>query len=67
MIKIKLSEIMGRKRIRPVDLAKTTGLSKTTIHKLYYEKNSNIGVETLNKLCKELDCSISDLLEYIPD
>lgn len=67
MIKIKLSEIMGRKRIRPVELAKITGLSKTTIHKLYYEKSANLGVETLNKLCKALDCKISDLLEYIPD
>jgi len=67
MLKIKLSEIMGRKRIRPVDLAKMTGLSKTTIHKLYYEKSANLGVETLNKLCKTLDCKISDLLEYVPD
>lgn len=58
---------MGRKRVRPVDLAEMTGLSKTTIHKLYHEKSVNLGVETLNKLCKALDCHIHHLLEYIPD
>lgn len=44
-----------------------TGLSKDTIYLLYYDKNRTVKLETIDKLCKALDCKVEDLFEYIPD
>jgi putative transcriptional regulator len=67
MIKNNLSKIMGEKRIRIVELHRMTGLSQPTIINLYYEKNKNVSLETLNKICNALEVSIGELFEHIPD
>lgn len=67
MINNKLSEILGKKRIRMSELQKMTGLSHTTIINIYYDRSKNISFDTINKLCTALDCSIGELFEYIPD
>ncbi len=67
MINNKISEILGKKRIRMLELQKMTGLNHTTIINLYYDRSKNINFETINKLCKALDCDIHELFEYIPD
>ncbi len=66
-IKNNLSKIMGEKRINMRELHRNTGLSTNTIFRLYHNKTSNINFITLAKLCKALDCSVSDILEYVPD
>jgi len=67
MIRNKLSELMGRKRIKMSEVAKISGLSKITIFNLYHDKSKSIGFETLNKLCWALECVIQDIFEYISD
>ena len=67
MINNKLSEILGKKRIRMSELQKMTGLSHTTVINIYYDRSKNISFETIDKLCKALECNIQDLFEYIPD
>lgn len=41
------------------------GISHSTLTRL--KKNQAITTETLNKLCKILNCDISDIAEYRPD
>ena len=67
MIINKLSEIMGRKRVRMAELQKWTGLSHTTIIKLYYDKSTSIKLDTMNRICNALDISVGELFEHIPD
>ncbi|HBG49753.1 MAG TPA: Cro/Cl family transcriptional regulator [Cyanobacteria bacterium UBA9971] len=67
MINNKLSEILGKKRIRMSELQKMTGLSHTTIISLYYARSKNISFETIDKLCEALECNIQELFEYIPN
>jgi len=67
MIKNKLSELMGRKRIKMSEVAKIAGLSKVAVFKIYHDKNKVISLETINKLCWALECEIQDIFEYIPD
>jgi putative transcriptional regulator len=67
MIKVHLSRIMGEKRLKISDVAKKTGLHRNGITKLYNEDTQGITFETLQALCKALDCKVGDLLEYIPD
>ncbi len=66
MIKSKLSEIMGKKRIKMSELQELTGLGINTIRKIYYNTGNNVSYSTLDKICEALDCKISDILEYVP-
>ncbi len=67
MILNKLSEIMGRKRIKMYELARMTGLARSTVFELYYDNTKVLKLETLNKICWALECKVEDILEYIPD
>lgn len=67
MVKVHLSKLLGIKRINQASLARSTGIRPATINDLYHEFATQISFEQLNQICESLDCSISDLLEYIPD
>lgn len=66
-IKVHLSRIMGEKRIKISELADMTGLHRNGITKLYNEKTDGIKFDTLEKLCRALDCSVGELIEIIED
>ena len=65
MIKIKLRELMWDKNITAIDIQRETGIHATTISKIIHNKHTNIGLETIDKLCEALDCKVQDLLEFI--
>ena len=45
-------------------LIKNHHISSSTIDKL--RKNKPVNVTTINDLCRILECSVSDVMEYIP-
>ena len=59
--------ILAEKRLRVADVVRATGMSKTTLHKLYNDDSSRIDFETLDKLCRFLEVQVGDLLEYKHD
>lgn len=67
MIKNHLSKLMGEKRITITDVAKSTGMSASTISNLYNEKVKRLDFDTLEKLCEFFNCNIQDIIEYIPN
>ena len=67
MIKIHLSRILGEKRITQAELARQTGIRPSTISEIYNEIAERLNVEYLDRICEYLDCSITDLIEYIPN
>lgn len=67
MIKNNLSTIMGSKRINKAELARISGLSYDTILNLYNDVNKGIEFATLDKLCWALQCTPSEIFEYIED
>lgn len=67
MIKNNLSRLMGEKRITIQEMYKVTGLSRSTISNIYHARMTNISLNTINKICWYLNCSVADLFEYIPD
>ncbi len=70
MILIKLEDMMWRRRIRSISrLARLAGLSRQTVDALYNRPNRVKGfrLETLEGLCRALDCRIEDLIEYVPE
>ena len=67
MIKVHLSKLMGEKRLNVADISQLTGLHRNGITKIYNEETDGIKYDTLEKLCKVLDCKIEDLLEIVED
>lgn len=66
-IKIKISNLMGEKKMNMSELADLTGIQNNTISNLYHEKSKRISFEQMDALCKALDCDVSDIFEYIED
>jgi len=66
-IKVHLGRLLGERKLRASEVARRTGINKNTLSSLYNEKVSGIRFDTLEKLCKFLDCSIGELIEYVPD
>ena len=67
MLKNHLSKLMGEKRYSIVEVSRRTGLTTSTISNLYNDKVKRLDFDTLEKLCKLLNCNTQDLIEYIPD
>jgi putative transcriptional regulator len=68
MLRWKLREIMARKRITNRELAELIGNHETSISRLKNQDTMpRIDGETLESLCRALQCTPNDLLEYIPD
>ena len=54
--------ILAKKRRTVAELSEDTGISKTTLTNLYYERTKNPDSQTLLKLSKALGVTIDDLL-----
>lgn len=67
MIKIKLSDLLGKHKMTQTSLANSAKIRPATISKMYYEEVKRLDIEQLNRICSVFECEISDLLEYIPD
>lgn len=67
MIKIKLSDLLGKNKMNQKTLSTITGIRPATISKMYYEEVKRIDIKHLDNICKAFNCEISELLEFIPD
>lgn len=61
-IRSNLSTLMGMHRYSIKDIHERTGLSRSTISNLYYDRVCRIDYETISKLCELVDCDIGSLL-----
>ena len=61
----KLWHILLDKDLKKKDLAEMAGVSTYTINKL--NRNENVTVEVLAKICRALDCTMDDILEVLDD
>ena len=59
-----LFETMRRKNISSYKLEKM-GFSRATYYSM--QKGNSVSTNTINQLCKLLQCSISDIAEYVDD
>lgn len=67
MIKCHLGRLMGERKLKVIDVARATELHRNTVDLLYKGSAKQVEIETLNRLCAFFECSLSDLLEYIPE
>jgi putative transcriptional regulator len=64
MIRIKISELLGKKKMTQKALSQLTGIRPATISKMYYEEIKRIEIDQIDKLCDALDCSVEDIFEH---
>jgi putative transcriptional regulator len=65
MIHCHLSRLMGEKRVRIIDVARATGISRNMLAKLYFERAKRVELADLARLCQYFDCPVGDLLEWV--
>ena len=61
----KLWKLLIDKEMQKKDLRIAAGLSTNVIAKL--GKNENVSTEVLGKICKVLQCEITDIMEFVDD
>ncbi|MEG0125188.1 MAG: helix-turn-helix transcriptional regulator [Clostridia bacterium] len=61
----KLWKLLIDKDLKRKDLCQIAGISASSTTKL--GKNENVNTEILVRICKALDCDVSDIMEITPD
>jgi len=57
---------MGEKRVRIIDVARATGISRNMLAKRYYDRAKRVELPDLARLCQYFGCPVGDLLESVP-
>ena len=65
MIRCHLSRLMGEKRVRIIDVARATGISRNMLAKLYYDRARRVDLADVARLCQYFGCPLGDLLEWV--
>lgn len=58
----RVAALMGNHKKKISEVARDTGISRTTLTNLYYETNQAVSFDTLSKLCSYFQCDIGDIL-----
>lgn len=67
MIRIYLSRLLGERRMTQKELSELTGIRRNAINEWYHEIPVSLKVEHIDRICEVLNCSIEELIEYIPN
>ena len=65
MIVNHLPTLLAERRLKVADAVRATGVSKTTLHKIYNDQSSRIDFDTIDKLCEYLGVGVGDLFEHV--
>ena len=61
----KLWKLLIDKEMKKVDLHDQAGLTTNVLAKL--GKNEHVSTQSLEKICRILECEVGDILEFIPN
>lgn len=63
MLSLRIDKLLSEKNRTAYWLSKQTGISPNNIGKICNGETSTIRFDTIEKICKVLECSINDLFE----
>lgn len=66
-IVVNLNVMMAKRKISSSQLAEQIDLTPANLSILKNNKAKAVRFSTLARICKALDCQLSDILEYIPE
>ena len=61
----KLWKLLIDKKMKKSDLRKNAKISSSTLAKL--SNDENVTTDVLVRICNELKCDVSDIMEFVPD
>lgn len=64
MINSNLAVLLAERKMKVADLVRSTGINKSTLHKLYNDESVRIDFETIDKICIALNIEVGDLLVF---
>ena len=64
MIEVNLDVMMARRRMSLNELSERVGITVANLSILKNNKAKAVRFSTLDAICRELDCSVGDILEY---
>jgi len=64
---VRLDVMLAKRKVRSNELAQAIGITQANLSLLKSEKVKGIRFQTLEAICKYLDCQPGDILEYQPD
>ena len=67
MIVINLDVMMAKRKMSLNELSDKVGITLANLSILKNNKAKAIRFSTLEAICQALDCSIADIMEYVPD
>ncbi len=67
MIIVNIDVMLAKRKMKVTKLAEQVGITVANLSILKTGKAKGVRFETLNALCKALDCQPGDLLEYRED
>ncbi len=67
MIHCHLPDLMQQHQLRISDVARETGLNRSTITALCRQRATRIELPALDRLCALFHCGIGELLEHVPE
>ena len=67
VIRCHLPGLMQQHRLRISDVARATGLNRSTITSLCRQRATRIELPALDRLCTLFQCHVGDLLEQVAD
>ena len=66
MVRCHLSTLMGRDKLRIAEVARLTGINRSTITALYRETATRVELPVIERLCDLFQCRVGDLFEVVP-
>ena len=64
MIKFTLNTLLETKDKTRYWLSKQTNIDNNTLAKIYNNSSTKINLDTMDKICKALDCDLTELISY---
>ena len=64
---MRLDRIMADRKMTSVELSKKIGISPVNVSRIKTGRAHGIRFDTLDSICKALDCQPNDVIEYVDD
>ncbi|MBR4861037.1 MAG: helix-turn-helix transcriptional regulator [Firmicutes bacterium] len=66
MIIVNIDVMLARRKMSVTELSERVGITMANVSILKNGKAKAIRIETLDKICRALDCQPGDILEWVP-
>ena len=66
MLIVNLDVMLAKRKMSVTELSERVGITMANISILKNGKAKAIRIETLDKICRALDCQPGDILEWVP-